>query len=615
MRYLAAQLALLGAPLFAVAQLAGTKTVGGASPDFATLTAAVNALNSQGASGNVTFSIRPGTYTGQYDLGTITGTPGTITFKSETNIASDVVLQYDAGGSTDNFIFRLDGTDGIVFDRLTFRPTDTWFARSIHFFNACELLSITQCVFEGSTEPDQNSGFERNIIHCDQNEIGTTANPQDVTITECSFRNGYAALELNFEGFGGARSQGLIVAENIFEGQFAVGISINNAVGQVGDNLIRTEHGSFFTGIRTSFFDGGSQIRRNEIQAYATTGGCTGIECGNTQNTTGNMISNNMVYCNAPGDVWGMVVYNLWDMKIVHNSVLVAAGNPTQSHAFFHLSNFPDGQDALVRNNIFANNAGGPAYTVNVAGNVATEDHNCLFTTGGTISSVAGSTFGTIAGHQSGTGQGAGDTDADPVFPIQPDLHLNDCSGSMAGQYFFVTASDIDGDARGNPVCDMGADEHVPVGSMQAPTINLTTNDLPYTLGFGAGFSSYSWSTGATTPTILITSGGTYSCDVVDANGCAYAINVLVVVDISTDMTERTEEDVVLFPVPVADLLFVSGLPAGAPYDVIDAQGRIVLAGTANAIASVNVSGLRPGMHLLRWASAGGPRSARFIKR
>ncbi|MBK6832686.1 MAG: hypothetical protein IPG92_19010 [Flavobacteriales bacterium] len=46
-------------------------------------------------------------------------------------------------------------------------------------------------------------------------------------------------------------------------------------------------------------------------------------------------------------------------MKIVHNSVLIGAGNEFQSYAFYHLSGFPDGQDALVRNNIFANAAGG----------------------------------------------------------------------------------------------------------------------------------------------------------------------------------------------------------------------------------------------------------------
>ncbi|MBK9193569.1 MAG: hypothetical protein IPO17_00985 [Flavobacteriales bacterium] len=146
---------------------------------------------------------------------------------------------------------------------------------------------------------------------------------------------------------------------------------------------------------------------------------------------------------------------------------------------------------------------------MNVAGNVATEDHNCLFTTGSTLSSVAGNTYATAAAHQAGTGQGTGDTDVDPVFPVQPDLHLANCVSDLNGEYFFVVASDLDGDARGNPVCDMGADEYNGVGVIAAPAITVLVDDLPYALGLNATFSNYNWSTGATTPTTLITSGGT----------------------------------------------------------------------------------------------------------
>ncbi|MBK6832683.1 MAG: hypothetical protein IPG92_18995 [Flavobacteriales bacterium] len=70
-----------------MAQLTGTKTIGGANPDYATITAAVTALMNQGATGNLTFNIRPGTYTGQYTVGAVPGNYGTITFKSENNIA------------------------------------------------------------------------------------------------------------------------------------------------------------------------------------------------------------------------------------------------------------------------------------------------------------------------------------------------------------------------------------------------------------------------------------------------------------------------------------------------------------------------------------------------
>ena len=57
----------------AIAQLSGTYTVGGTSPDYTSVVAAANDLNSKGISGPVTFNIRPGTYTGRVVINNITG--------------------------------------------------------------------------------------------------------------------------------------------------------------------------------------------------------------------------------------------------------------------------------------------------------------------------------------------------------------------------------------------------------------------------------------------------------------------------------------------------------------------------------------------------------------
>jgi hypothetical protein len=319
--------ALLLASAFAglaQAQLSGTYTVGGAQPDYATITAAVNALNAQGASGNVIFDIRPGTYTGQYSLGEISGTPGSIQFRNSSNGSQLVNLEYDANGSLDNHIFKLDGTDDVLFEKLNFLPLDFNYARAIHFINAIEGLIIEQCVFRGSTNPSGSAYFDRILVHCDQFNLNTNNNPQDVLILDNSFFDGNTAVEIDAYGFNGARCDGLIISGNEFRQQIGTGIRLNHCSGSISDNDFTTTVGDWYVGIRTTFFDGGSQIRRNDIRAYATNG-CTGIEVGNTQSTTGNMISNNMVYVNGTGDVWGLAVYNLWDMKIVHNSVLVAA--------------------------------------------------------------------------------------------------------------------------------------------------------------------------------------------------------------------------------------------------------------------------------------------------
>jgi hypothetical protein len=594
------------------AQLSGTKTVGGSNPDYPSLTAAVNALMAQGAAGDVTFDIRPGTYTGQYSLGAVPGTPGTITFRNSSNGSQLVNLEYDASGSSDNYIFRVDGTDDVVFEKLNFRPLDFNYARAIHFFNASEGLIIEQCVFRGSANPSGSAYFDRILVHCDQFNLNTNNNPQDVLILDNSFFDGNTAVEIDAYGFNGARCDGLIISGNEFRQQIGTGIRLNHCSGSISDNDFSTTVGDWYVGIRTTFFDGGSQIRRNDIQAYATNG-CTGIEVGNTQSTTGNMISNNMVYVNGTGDVWGLAVYNLWDMKIVHNSVLVANGLPEQSFAFYHLSDFADGEDALVRNNLFTNNTGGLAYKVNRQQNIAFEDHNGLFTSGPVLSMVGPNAYEELTDHQAGTSQGEGDSDIDPVFPAQPDLHMNNCALDDLGEYFFVVAADMDGDARGNPACDMGADEFEPTSVIGTNTIVIDQTQLPYELGLGATFTSYDWNTGANTPTISITAAGTYNCLVTDANFCQYSVFVTVVVEISTGVEMQTDRDPNVYPNPAIDQVRIDGLQAGVAYTIHDACGRAVAHGSVLQGGAIPIGSLLPGAYLLR-PSDTAVGSVRFVK-
>lgn len=606
-------LALASAISFsASAQLSGTRTVGGSNPDFPTLTAAVNALMSQGANGDVTFDIRPGTYTGQYSLSAVPGAPGTITFRNSSNGSQLVNLEYDASGSSDNFIFRVDGTDDVVFEKLNFRPLDFNYARAIHFFNAIEGLIIEQCVFRGSTNPSGSAAFDRILVHCDQFNLNTNNNPQDVLILDNSFFSGNTALDIDAYGFNGARCDGLIISGNEFRQQIGTGIKLNNCSGSISDNAITTTVGNFYVGIRTTFFDGGSQIRRNDIRAYATNG-CNGIEVGNTQNTTGNMISNNMVYVNGTGDVWGLAVYNLWDMKIVHNSVLVANGLPEQSFAFYHLSDFADGEDALIRNNLFANNTGGLAYKVNRQQNIAFEDHNGLFTPGPVLSMVGPNAYEDLGAHQAGTGQGVGDSDIDPVFPEQPDLHMNNCELDDLGEYYFVVAADIDSEARGNPACDMGADEFDPVSVVGTPPVIIDQSQLPYQLGLAATFNSYQWNTGATTPTITITTGGLYSCLVTDVNFCFYTVNVNVVLEITTDVAAYETNTLQVLPNPATDHIRINGLAGVIAYVIHDAGGRVVLQGVLNEGAPVAVDELPAGLYTVRTTDEH-YRALRFVK-
>lgn len=583
-------------PVCATAQLTGSYTIGGSAPDYASITDAVNDLLSSGASGNVTFNIRPGTYIGQYDLTSMPGTPAFVSFQSETLNAADVVLEFTSTSTADNFIFRVDDVHGVAFRALTLHPLHTDRARAVLFRNGA-IVHLLDCSLIGSPNPATSAYEDRILVHCDQNAIGTTDNPHDVLVDGCVFEHGSMALELDFEGLGGARSEGLIITDNIMSGQVVTGVGINNAIGQFGDNTMNTAVGNGFTGLRTSNFEGGSQVRRNVLQVSSIAGGCTGMEIGNTQFTTGNMISNNMITVDGPGECWGLAVYNLWDMKIMNNSVAVLGGTAT-SKAFYHLSNFADGQDTRTSDNIFSNYTGGHALECNVAGNLGTtEDHNDLWTTGAVLALVDGTDYLTIAAYQAGTGQGVGDVKIDPAFPFLPDLHLNSCALDGLGQHSLVVYTDIDGDVRANPACDMGADEFTFSGSANISLTVLST-DLPITISAGNG-SGYVWNTGATTQGITVPAGGIYGCTFTDANGCAYTAYWTITVDFSTEVVEVVDDGMVLYPNPASTEFSIQGdRSAWSDVLLIDAGGRVVRAWRPDT--RFDLGTIEPGVYTVR---------------
>jgi hypothetical protein len=78
------------------AQLTGTYTIGGITPDYTTFTLAVADLVASGVSGPLIFDVRDGTYPEQISIGTITGVSATntVTFQSESGDSTTVILTF-----------------------------------------------------------------------------------------------------------------------------------------------------------------------------------------------------------------------------------------------------------------------------------------------------------------------------------------------------------------------------------------------------------------------------------------------------------------------------------------------------------------------------------------
>ncbi len=139
----------------ASAQLSGTYTIGGTSPDYSTLSAAISALNSNGVSGPVTFMVRDGSYSGSSwrgQINNITGASATnrVTFTSQSNDRTKVTIQASTSSSS-NYVFRLNNASYVTIKNLTLRTSSSSYQRMIEFQNQASNDSVINCKFDGRT--------------------------------------------------------------------------------------------------------------------------------------------------------------------------------------------------------------------------------------------------------------------------------------------------------------------------------------------------------------------------------------------------------------------------------------------------------------------------------
>ena len=149
----------------AQAQLSGSYTIGGTSPDYSTLSAAVSALNSQGVNGPVVFNIRDGSYSGTTAIGSIGNITGasatnTITFQSQSGNRANCILT-NSGGSTTNYIFELNNARYITIKNLTLSNTNTTFGCDVRFAGSASYNTIQNCVLTGSTATSTSNNMSR----------------------------------------------------------------------------------------------------------------------------------------------------------------------------------------------------------------------------------------------------------------------------------------------------------------------------------------------------------------------------------------------------------------------------------------------------------------------
>jgi hypothetical protein len=432
------------------AALAGTYTVGGSTPDFASPQAAVQYLHIGGVLDTVRFRIRSGTYNGQLSFGAIPGAGSAtrwIAFESESGNAADVVIQA-SNTSAANYVVRVNGTDWLRFRRLTFTSNGTGsYRRVVELTGGTENLTFEGCVFNGGPAT-YNYSWDEIVFYSSNNAC------HNLTLRNNTFTGGVGSLWIDYWT---APLQGVQIVGNTLQGFYYFGAVVQYANALLlAQNTITALSGSGFNyGAYLYNLTGSFQVRENVV----TVDGGYGLYLDWRPSTEpSGLVANNVIIggVGTGNSTTGLYAYTA-NVNFYHNTVHLGTSDPWSAAMYV------DGYQGInVVNNIFVNAGGGYAYYVGWGSPLSSSNYNDLYSSGSYVGNWDGTDYATLADWQAGTGYDANSVSVLPPFGSDK-YHLTEVAEPLIGTAALLTTvpKDIDGEDRRNPY--MGADEVIPV--------------------------------------------------------------------------------------------------------------------------------------------------------
>jgi hypothetical protein len=483
--------------------LSGVFTIdpsGSGATNYLTFTDAIDDLNTYGICSPITFNVKDGVYAEQISIGDVDGTSATntITFQADPTNTGPVELSY-FGSSTDNYIIGFNGASYVTFDGINGTSTGSY-STVVRFEGSANHNTVKNGVFTGQAASSTSTNYA--IVYANDG-VGTSDN----TIMNNELVNGSYGIYYR----GASTSSlvpGVVVEGNTITDPYYYGMYFYYTEGaKVKDNVIESSsvYGSG-RGINFYYGDNGFEITGNVIKSPGNWPlyGMYVYYCDGTA-TERNLLANNMVHVGESSSAslyYGLYVYYNTFTDVLYNNVAVE-GTSTSGRAIYPYN----GGNNTCYNNNFLNYGNG--YAVYALSGYFDMDHNNLATAGANLGYYS-ATASDLTAWQ-GLGVGANSINVDSIFTNLDSLRT--CSDSLyaKGKVVDVTV-DVDGDPRSATAPNIGADEYI--ANAEDFTIGDTLNfcgGSSIEIGRRMNDATFTWSTGETTPTITVTTAGTYS--------------------------------------------------------------------------------------------------------
>ena len=458
---LALSLIFWGFSLFAV-PMNGVYTIGGTSPDFNTITEAVNALIANGVDGYTDFTIRNGTYNEQVTIPAISGTSSAnwIVFRSESGNANDVIILHTAGSSSDNYLVKLDGADYVDFHQLTFRAEGT------------SNLGIVFQLNNGTTHIKiQNNklyGTGRSAVYSKlvNASLSGSNSISDIEIQSNYFYDAYYGIFLY--AYSSTNINSITSDDNYFDNVMtAIYLEyVPNA--EINRNFVDNANEGIYIENCSS-----AVIRKNRIFVQKT---AINVRYSSSAEIINNeLISNAAPYSGNYGLGQGIVLNNSNSAEVYYNSVKIDEVASDNSSAAFALYG---GISNHVFDNIFANF--GRGYSVifsSVTGSDLDMDYNDIFVGKGYLAKSGNTIYYSLSEFQTGFGENANSVSAYPGFGTDNANATSPWVDDKGTPISGIT-EDLNGNSRDATNPDIGCDEFTADSAYTTPmsgTYNVGT--------------------------------------------------------------------------------------------------------------------------------------------
>jgi Zn-dependent metalloprotease len=432
----------------------GVMTIGGASPDFATIDAAVQALSNldNRICGHLVFKIRSGQYTGEVRIFNVVTSSAehTVTFESESGNPDDVILFSAINFNSAYGGVTIGNSDYIRLRNLTI--TRQLLSPAILNVGLALRGAVQNIVVEGVKF--KNPGTSSTTFTCGVEFWPFGEIQKDITLRNNTFEQANNGIS------NGSNETALVENVLIENNQF---INLYSAIKSLTGSISLTIRGNKISSANTATFvlsASASQllIEGNDIRINSTSSTAfTGIYVFDKPSSTVRVV-NNMISLKSAGTSTGIYTSAAAQIDVLHNTIRMEKTTPGNGSGIclFLTSNT---SQKKVLNNILFNSMGG-ASGISLSASTGNEiNHNDFYIPNGNIGRLNNVSYQTLAQWQAASGYDLNSVMLQPTFVGSEDLHLSALQLGLKNGKPVSVPFDIDGEQRGSSRY-MGADEY-----------------------------------------------------------------------------------------------------------------------------------------------------------